>query len=182
VVYDEYRYRDGSRFRVKAQVAGEAIAAIEARDGIATAAAVVEDARDEASGMHDEFFRDDDGVWAQRGREEHARHLMRSLFRVENPNDTAETQVQEWVHIEHPELGSGYMNTRAAISDDERWAQVLEDAAAGLRMWQARFDRLSNLPGLFVAIDAAAKMIEGKAAKLRNKAAKKTRRPVAAKV
>lgn len=155
-----YQWREGSRFRAKAQEAGELVAQIEAESGgVAPPAAIVRAARPVTSPIHDDF------VWsnskaARLYREEQARKLVRSLvvIKVSEGSDEPLPSVA-FVHVKPAGASSGYMTTSRAMTDAVLRRQAIRECLALLDGIKRRFEHLSELGSVFAEIDRASAIL-----------------------
>lgn len=152
-----YQFREGSRFPVRPEVAGEALEAIGALNGgEVVPAAVVEAAEPDDSPIHRCFEWRNDRA-AQLYREDQARALIRCLVRVEHvPGEPEPRPVIAYVHVTNSEGDPCYMSSARVVSDEQLRAQAIADAMALLNGVRRRYDHLSELQGVFEAIDRAA--------------------------
>lgn len=152
-----YKWKDGSRFRLPAQVVGEELERIgAANDGQVAPAEVVEAARPEEAPLH-VCFEWDDEVAAELYREDQARAIIRSVVFVERiGEDDPPRVVQAYVHVDTCGGDACYLPTAIVMSDAELRDQVLADALALLRGVQRRFEHLGELREVFDAIEAFA--------------------------
>lgn len=150
-----YRWRDGYRASVNAQVAGERLGLIrEANGGHLTPGAVVDDARPEDAPLHP-AFEWDDPVAAEKYREEQARHLIRSVYVVHEDPDTGEARPSlGYVHVDLPDDGPAYVTTARAVSEADLYEQVKADAVAAFTALRRRYEHIVELADVFAAIDA----------------------------
>ena len=155
-VANKYAFRGGSRFPVRAQAAGEALADIaEQSDGELRPRVVVEASRPEDHPLHPVFEWRDERA-AQLYRDDQARHLIRSV-RVVTPAEDVEQapglQIQ-YVAVSRPQDGDRvYVEASRAMSDADMRQQVLEEAVRLLRGIRARYGHLEELAEVFAVIE-----------------------------
>ena len=149
-----YKWREGYRASVKAQVAGERLDAIrEENGGHLTPADVVEDARPEDSPLHPEFTWDNEEA-AEKWREDEARRLIRSVCVVVEDAQTGDARpTQGYVHVDLPDASPVYVTTARAMSEPEMREQVLADAINAFEALRRRYEHLAELAELFAVID-----------------------------
>jgi hypothetical protein len=150
-----YRWRDGYRASVNAQVAGERLAEIrEENGGHLTPADVVEDARPEDAPLHPEFTWDDE-VAAENWRQDEARRLIRSVevvVETHAPGEQPKATIG-YVHVDLPDDGPVYVTSARAMSEPELREQVLADAISAFEALRRRYEHLAELADVFAAID-----------------------------
>jgi hypothetical protein len=152
-----YEWRDGGRFAVKAQVAGERLAELtEANGGHVTPEVVVDDARPDEAALHPCFVWDDYEA-AEKYREEQARSLIRSVRVVIDEDRPASLN---YVSVRLSDIGPAYVTTARAMSDDELRDQAIGDAIGGLNAWQRRYEHLAELRPVFQAVAKAVARVE----------------------
>jgi hypothetical protein len=149
-----YRWKEGSRLPVSAQVAGEHLERLQAQQGgRLTPLDVVRDARKRSSPLHPAFEWDDSKA-AAIYREERARYILRSLVVViatrEPDKGEADCPVRAFVNVER-DSESFYTPTVTALSDEELRRQVLEDALRELHVWEQKYRDLKELVAVFTA-------------------------------
>lgn len=154
---DRYQWRDGARFPVKAQVAGERLAELRAEnDERLTPEIVVDDARPEEATLHP-CFEWDDAEAAEKYRHEQARSLIRSVRVLTMPD---RPPAMAYVNVSIPDVGPSYVTTARAMSDDDLREQAIADALSGLRAWQRRHEHLTELGPIFAEIERTAARLE----------------------
>jgi len=142
--------------RADAQKVGEALEAIERRDGDLSPAAIVEAARDPRSPLHPCFTWADDAA-AEKHRETEARAVVRSCRIVVRIKGGGKKTRRKWISVridtgeERPRRG--YVSI-TKVRSGELADEIMAEAAQGLRQWAGRYSELrGRLPGLFQAID-----------------------------
>lgn len=147
-----YSWKPGSRFRVKASVAGAALDALRARTGGGlTPAAVVEAASSPRHPLHPCFVWDDTEA-ARKWRDLQARNLINSVRVVVAGGEAAGPRVA-YVSVAVREGGRNYLPAAAVMGDDEYRAASLAEAVAALRGWRVRYGHLRELADVFAAAD-----------------------------
>jgi len=152
-----YSWRDGSRYGVKAEDFAKVVEAIEARDGRATAAAVVEAARDDDSPIHPMFCWDDDEA-ARRYREEQARGALRSLRVVVTIQEADKEAGPHIAYVNVHKGGErGYVNTQEVMASVGLREEAVETARRAFEALRERYRSLGRaseeLAELFRVID-----------------------------
>lgn len=121
--------------------------------GILTAEAVVEAARDEDSPLHASFTWDNSEA-AAKWRLHQARNLIRVSVRYIQPIRGAEpVSVRAFVSLspDRSNEGGGYRLISSVLSCKESRAQMLADALAELRVFEAKYAHLKELSKVFTA-------------------------------
>jgi hypothetical protein len=148
-----YRWREGYRASVPAQVAGERLAELaEANGGAVTPAIVVEDARPAGSPLHD-GFEWDDAIAAERHREDQARRMLRNCWPVHIDADGVERPTLGYVHVDLPGGEPVYVTTARAVSEADLYEQVRAEAMAAVQALRRRYEHIAELEDVFRAID-----------------------------
>lgn len=150
-----YQWRSGSRLSIDAQMAGEEIEHLRKKaNGQLSPATVVDAARNEKHILHP-AFEWDDGVAAERFREDQARGLIGALVVTIKPNGMAKT-VRAFVNVQQHDT-QGYTSLAAALSDTDLRQQVVARALEELRLWEERYRDYVELAAYFEAIGRAKK-------------------------
>lgn len=150
-----FRWREGARMTVDAQMAGEHIEHLRKQaNGQLTPAQVVDDARDERALLHP-AFEWDDSVAAERHREDQARHLIGCIIVSVKPRGI-QRDVRAFVNVTTEAGGQGYTSLPVAMRDEDLRAQILVRAWEELQAWQKRYESYLELAEVHEAIDTAA--------------------------
>lgn len=181
-----YQWREGARFAVKAQTAGEELARIAKVDpkGRILPAVVVNESRPDEAPLHP-IFEWNDFRAAELHRQEQARQIVRSVFVVhETKTEPDHGPVQVYVHVRDDEGEGCYMTTSRVMSDDDLRAQAIADALALFKGVKRRFEHLSELRGIFAEIERVERELAEEAekahkAKERTAKRRRSRQPVA---
>lgn len=124
------------------------------RDGEATPAAVVEEARSESSPIHG-YFNWDDTKAAELYRRWQARMLIASVRVIyKGPSEISTTRA--FVNVITTSDGKaqqGYIGIARAMSSKEIRAQLIETALQEVSDWKNRYQHLTELAAIFDAID-----------------------------
>lgn len=146
-----YKWRDGTRVKVAAQVAGEEIERIrEANGGNITAEILLDAARDESSPIHAAFEWDNRKA-AHEYRKHQAHVMLCSItYTLDEKPDVGEVRAFVNVHDD----GSVYTNMRRAMSQPDLRAQILGKAKSEALSWRQRYGQLQELAKIHAAIDA----------------------------
>jgi hypothetical protein len=127
------------------------LAEIYERDGALMPGAVVSEARVKGSPLHDCFTWDDSKA-AEAHRLNQARALIRVAVRVIPA--ISNSPVREYISISslrQTKTGS-YLATVDVVSDEERYAQALQDAIKALQQLERRFNYLKELAPIWDAL------------------------------
>lgn len=116
---------------------------------------VVNAARDETSPLHDSFEWDDSEA-AEHWRLHQARMLIRAVVVYEPAKNGSMVPQRVFVSLtsDRTKDGAGYRLTTAVLSDDERRAELLQDARAEMQCFREKYRRLTELAGVFAAMEA----------------------------
>lgn len=148
-----YKFKQGGRFPISAQVAGEAIEEIKGRDGNCTPQAVVDAARSPASPFHPCFDFADVSAAANSWWVHEARHLINNIV-VEIVGKPGEPPISmvAFVSVDVPVVGRGYLPIAEIMSDEALKDQAIAEALKVLEGWQRRYAGMAELKGIFAAI------------------------------
>lgn len=153
-----YQWRDGSRWKVKAQVAGEHIEQLRFSNGGAlTPRDVVEDARGEASPIH-VAFEWNDAKAADEYRIAQARQLIADVMIVfaDEIEGAPKEPVRAFASV--PTSATPiYTSTLDAIRSPEMRGAVLSQARRELDAWRRRYKHYQELA---IAVDRVGETIE----------------------
>ena len=125
-------------------------------DGVLTAEAVVEAARNDDSPLHSAFTWDDTEA-AIKWRLHQARNIILRI-KVEVSDVKAHTvTIREWASLTPDRLedGGGYREVVRVMRNEDQRAQLLADALAELDRISEKYRTLSELAEVFAAIKAA---------------------------
>lgn len=140
-----YRFKDGSRIKADANVAGAMCEALE-KDGRLTAKALLDANRPEDAPLHNEFEWDDQ-IAAEAFREGQARHIINSLVIVKEDKPP----VRAFFNI--TQTTSHYMDVETILRDRTSTEALLETAKKELTVFQRKYSTLTELTGVFNAIE-----------------------------
>jgi hypothetical protein len=140
-----YEWKQASRCKVSAQVAGEVCEELNKTGGL-TAQRLLDASRAEDAPLHSEFeWRDD--VAAEEYRKDQARHIIQCLtISVEE-----KPQVRAFLNIET--LSPAYIPTIEIMSDEEKTAKMLENALRELDAFQKKYSTLTQLNTIFEMVE-----------------------------
>ena len=151
-----YRWREGTRWRAKAQEVGERLEHLRAEHGgTITPQSVVEDARHEASPLHRAFEWDDEKAAAM-FRVDQARQLIADVMVVYSEVEGApKDPIRAFASLSNS--GMAYTSMREAVESPELRAVVLGQAKKELEGWRRRYKQYQELAA---AVDAVNKALE----------------------
>jgi len=131
-------------------------------DGILLPEQVVEFAKRKTSALHDAFEWDDTEA-ARKYRLEQARAIIRVSVEIIDAGGNKEP-IAAWVNLiagRHDD-GAGYRYAPGLMATDAGRKSILETALWELRAFQNKYARLTELAGVFAAINKAAKKVSRK--------------------
>ena len=134
----------------------EALREIAAKNGgVLLPEKVVDAARAEEHPLHGSFEWDD-SVAGEQYRIHQARNIIRVNVEVIGPKEK-ETEARVWVSLtpDRKEAGGGYREVVSVLSDKEMRAQMLADALAEMRTFEAKYARIKELAAVFAAMRKA---------------------------
>lgn len=121
-------------------------------DGILTAEAVVEAAKDEASALHSQFEWDDSAA-AENYRLWQARRLLNVVVEYIGPVDSPlKTRVFVSLTTDRNQKNGGYRQTVAVLSDRDQRRQLLADALDEMERFQRKYETLQELSEVIAAM------------------------------
>lgn len=124
----KYTFRGGNRYSVSADVAGVELERIHQRDGVITAAVVVNESRPEDAPLHPVFeWRDE--VAAENYRHYQARTMIRSVHKIEEDRPEP-TPV--YVNVGPNETTRGYQPVSIVVTRPNMYANALAELAKKL--------------------------------------------------
>ena len=149
-----YKWKQGSKAPVSAQVAGEELERIRTwRNGRLDPKDVIEASRDPGAPLHPAFEWNDTKAAAEYRREQ-AKYLIRSVEVVVEKSADERTPIRAFVSVERDNDRS-YTSTFHALSDAELRQQVVGQAWKELEAWQKRHAELVEFAGIFAEIEKA---------------------------
>lgn len=170
-----FQFREGCHLSGDAQVVGERLEAIRAKQRALTPQSVLKDARNIRSPLH-EFFVWDDATAAEKYRLDQAAHLIRSVSVIFEDADAAPERqislgvapepaavpraVRAFLSIVDSEGESSYVSTREAMADEEMRRQVLARAHAELNSVARKWRELRELGEVFGALDRVGELLQ----------------------
>ena len=144
----EYKWKSGSRHSVSARIAAEVCGDLEAQ-GRLTARNLVDVSRPEDAPLHGEFTWADDEA-AEHWREHEARNIINAVVVV---REDAKEPVRKFftLSVSQPE----YHDIDKIIVQEDTRTALLQKALGELIAFQKKYAGLSELAGLFAAIEEA---------------------------
>ena len=144
-----YKWKEGTRHKVSAQIAGEVCAALEER-GELSAQNLVEVSRPEDAPLHNEFEWDND-IAAELWRTKQAQTLIAHIaLKTETP-----TPVRAFFNIEVK--SPNYESLNAIVKHEDKYSALLQTALRELEAFQRKYAMLSELEQVMEAIEEAKK-------------------------
>jgi hypothetical protein len=170
-----FQFREGCHVRGDAQVVGERLESIRAKQQALTPELVLADARAARSPLH-QFFEWDDSIAAERYRLDQAGHLIRAVvvtFQQNDPEPERQVQltgvpaqphpparpVRAFLAIKSEDGEPGYVGTAEAMADPSMRQQVIAKAHAELDSVSRRYRELRELSEVFVALDRVGELL-----------------------
>jgi hypothetical protein len=154
-----YSWREGSRHKVKPEVAAKEIERLAKQNGQRVdAAMVLESASDPTSPLHDEFTWDDTEA-ARQFRLEQARELVRSIrvtFETPERKEVTINVMTTVASLDHAQR-SDYVPLAFAMSRTDLRQEVLARAIKELESFKQKYEHLSELAEVIDAIDGVSK-------------------------
>lgn len=120
--------------------------------GLLRAEDVVRYAEDESTALHS-CFTWDDGEAAHRYRLWEARTIIRVCVKTAPRKEIAPMRVFVSMESDRATPGGGYRAMVEVLSDEQRRAQLLEQATKEFERWEARYRHLTELAQVFAAMD-----------------------------
>lgn len=140
-----YEFKKGSRIDVDANIAGAMCEQLENSIGL-TPKNLLDANRDEKAPLHN-YFDWNDGEAAEKWREQQARHIINCL--CVKTETTEKTPVRAFFNIDKVV----YESTDVILRQENKRATLLEQALREARIFEAKYQTLSELQPVFNAID-----------------------------
>ena len=140
-----FQWKQGAHIKADAQPAGVLCSRLEA-EGRLTARALLDESRDENSLLHGEFEWND-GIAAEKYRENQARHIINCLVTVHE----SATPTRSFFNVECKT--AEYRSVTAIMQDADGRDQLLSLALRELDAFKRKFNSLSELAAVFAAIE-----------------------------
>lgn len=141
-------WKSGCRISADAQKVADEILAI---GKSATTAQILDKARDEKTELH-KCFDWDDAEAAEKWRMQQARHIVCNLV-IKEKTDAPKPEVRVFFKTDDE---SGYKPTVLIMQDKDEYQKLLARALAELNSFRAKYKSLTELDGVFDAIDQLA--------------------------
>lgn len=140
-----YEFKKGSHIKADANIAGAMCEQLENSIGL-TPKNLLDANRDEKAPLHD-CFDWNDGEAAEKWREQQARHIINCLcLKTET---TEQTPVRAFFNIEKV----SYESTNVILRQEDKRTALLEQALREARVFEAKYQTLTELQPVFDAID-----------------------------
>lgn len=141
-----YKFKIDGLFPVDAQTAGEELDRIYTKTGTLDPAQIVSESRSAAAPLHP-CFEWDDATAAEKYREGQAQKLMRAIVTVVE-TDSGPQAVRAIVSV-----AQDYRPIRVVLEDPKQAQVLLQTALKELKSFQRKYIMLTELAGVFAAID-----------------------------
>lgn len=141
-------WKSGCRISADAQKVADEILAI---GKSATTAQILDKARDEKTELH-KCFDWNDAEAAEKWRMQQARHIVCNLV-IKEKTDAPKPEVRVFFKTDNE---SGYKPTVLIMQDKDEYQKLLARALAELNSFRAKYKSLTELDGVFDAIDQLA--------------------------
>ena len=143
------------QYSVPAEVVGKTIEKIEKKHGECTAPLLLEEARNPKSKIHS-LFEWDDTVAAEKWRLTQASQIITAVAVIYDENDGEPIVTRAFANVGQKNKGS-FVTMAKAMSDEASRAIVLKHALEELQAFQSKYATLTELAGVFSAIEALQK-------------------------
>lgn len=163
-----YQFKAGAHVRGDAQAVGERLDALRERGGL-TPAAVVSDATDKTSALHN-LFEWDNRKAAERYRLEQAAHIIRSVVVViedatpqgalEKQTKATATVVRAFLPVDRDDGARVYEATAQVLGSEDYRRQVLKQAHAELGAVARKYRELEQLAAVVAEIDRVGELLK----------------------
>lgn len=141
-----YQWKTPYLMPVDAQKAGEELDRIFSKIGALDPSSVVDESRPATAPLHP-CFEWDDAIAAEKYRETQASCIIRNIT-VVSENSEQPNEVRAFVHVQKT-----YQPIRIVLSDEEKMAEMLQNAVRELRSFQDKYKSLKALEPVFNAIE-----------------------------
>jgi hypothetical protein len=171
---NKYSFKSGARFAVDAQTAGEELERIRAESGKLETKEVVEAARPDEAPLHP-AFEWDDGIAAERYREQQARQIIRAVQITVTTADGEKRAAPAMVHITtEPGRQGYYQSTTVAVTNIDEWQRAMSGLIAKESALRRAIEDLqviasrSESPERLAAMSVALKALDAAGAAIRS--------------
>jgi hypothetical protein len=157
----KYKWVEGCRLPLDPQIVGTELEKIRKKNkGNLTKEAVVAEAKNPLSPLHDGFEWDDDKA-AEAFRLVQAGYMIRHVTVVfEDPTDEIEHEIRAFVSVkQEDEEKVSYTSMQIAMEDPELRSQVFKQALDEINRWKTKYRHLTLFARIFGEIDAVNDMI-----------------------
>lgn len=138
-------------FKVNADVAGAVCERLEATVGL-SATTLLDASRPEDAPLHGEFEWDD-GIAAEKFREEQARKIIRNLEIVVEEQSVEPVRAFFTIESKQNGISRNYESTNVIMRVSEKRSTLLDIALRKLDAFRRKYAQLTELAGVFAAID-----------------------------
>lgn len=142
-----FKWKDGARQTVSAQIAGEVCSALES-EGRLTAKTLVDVNRPEDAPLHNAFEWDNDEA-AERWREQQARNIIHSIVVVDETQESEPVRAFFNIVATAPE----YESIGAIVKTEDKYRALMATALRELKAFQKKYSQLEELSPVFEAIE-----------------------------
>lgn len=142
-----YQWKDGARYSVSPQVAGNICKQLDERNML-TASALVDVSRPEDAPLHP-IFEWDDSLAAEKYREAQARAMIRSIVTIPAKSENKPVRAFFNIQVEQPK----YESLNIILEKPDKRALLLQSAYRELSAFKKKYSILKELTDVFSAID-----------------------------
>lgn len=141
-------------FKVPAQIVGEKLEEIERKYGTITKEYFLEESRSEESSTHN-LFEWNDSIAAEKYRLTQAGTVIRMIaIKVDDKRLDEPKTVRAFVNIERDDVTAGrFVNILSGMNNEEQRRVILKNALADLLQIKRKYENLTELAGVFSAIE-----------------------------
>jgi hypothetical protein len=152
----KFAWRDGSRFKISADIAGGELDRIKRNAGDLTPGVVVDAAAHPDNPLHGCFDWDDASA-AGKHRLLQARQLINSVYVVVIRDEKPQPERPVYFSVKTEEEGRTYRTAVEIMSSEEAQASLLEEAKTVLKGFRVRYQHVKELCGVHAEIDKVTK-------------------------
>lgn len=134
------------------EVVGKVLNELANSNGGLTPKTLLDASRDVNAPLHNEFEWND-GIAAEKYREYQARQIILNVY-VKYSTDEQEREQQERAYVPVPGGKSAYVSLKAALTNDEWKAHLMEEAKRDMKAFAAKYRRLIELQDLIHEMEA----------------------------
>lgn len=150
-----YKYRCPGIVKAPVEVTGRICQEIIDQDGAVTPKRLIDVSRPEDAPLHNEFEWDD-GVAAEKFREEQARQIIKNVIIVDSSIEeerTIKAEIGDRAFVPTDERLHRYVNIATAIDNDKWRENLLNQARKDMYAFRAKYFRLTELQYIIKDID-----------------------------